>query len=335
MSEAHSRFGAGGSKSRSTRSSATLTPGTPNVVRNFRRSQAWKPERDTPSTRHISEIGWLVFSAAMNRNTVTASRSPARRRPRLFSRSRVPAQASSPSGAARAAPSAPRSSAPPAGRRRRRPGAPTSAASRSRSRDRPRSLSAAGPTCGPAQQLHAGTPAGTAYESSIPLAWRRILPARSDCADQALRCPPNRGHSTRCLLPGVRVEGVWLAAYGRPGAYRAGSNPRRSFLHDLHHGDETATTKVDDFVHGDRPPLVREWMGLLVLPRQALDGHGVLHDYGVQIDGRRDGRRRVQFGDGSRHPPARPAQASEQSSHPRNHRELLRSLGSLLWPRGE
>jgi hypothetical protein len=37
MSEAHSRFGAGGLKSRSTRSSATLTPGTPNVVRNFRR----------------------------------------------------------------------------------------------------------------------------------------------------------------------------------------------------------------------------------------------------------------------------------------------------------
>src|SRR6266571_2827661 len=30
MSEAHSRFGAGGLKSRSTRSSATLTPGTPN-----------------------------------------------------------------------------------------------------------------------------------------------------------------------------------------------------------------------------------------------------------------------------------------------------------------
>src|SRR5688500_15436768 len=53
-----------------------------------RRSHAWKPERDTSSTRHMSETGWLTLSAAMNRNTVTASRCPWRRRPRLKRKSR-------------------------------------------------------------------------------------------------------------------------------------------------------------------------------------------------------------------------------------------------------
>src|SRR6266540_684860 len=41
-----------------------------------RPAQAWKPERETPRTRHMSEIEWLALSAAMNRNTLTASRSP-------------------------------------------------------------------------------------------------------------------------------------------------------------------------------------------------------------------------------------------------------------------
>jgi hypothetical protein len=29
--------------------------------------QAWKPERETPSIRHMSEIEWFAFSAAMKR----------------------------------------------------------------------------------------------------------------------------------------------------------------------------------------------------------------------------------------------------------------------------
>jgi hypothetical protein len=71
-----------------------------------------------------------------------------------------------------------------------------STASRSRHPDRPRSHVATDRSAGTARQPHAGTPAGTASGSSIPLAWRRILPARSDTADPALRCPRKRGHST-------------------------------------------------------------------------------------------------------------------------------------------
>src|SRR5262249_7490942 len=47
----------------------------------------------------------------------------------------------------------------------------------------------------------AGTPASTASESSIPLPWWRILPAWPDNADQALRCPRNRGNSNVALHP--------------------------------------------------------------------------------------------------------------------------------------
>jgi hypothetical protein len=39
--------------------------------------QAWKPERETPSMRHMSEIEWFAFSAAMKRKTLTGSRSGA------------------------------------------------------------------------------------------------------------------------------------------------------------------------------------------------------------------------------------------------------------------
>jgi len=35
------------------------------------------------------------------------------------------------------------------------------------------------------------------------LAWRTILPARPDDADQALRCPRKRGHSTS-------IGGEWI-----------------------------------------------------------------------------------------------------------------------------
>src|SRR5919201_3195631 len=48
-----------------------------------RRSQAWKPARDSPSRRHSSETGWLAFSARMKRKHLTGSRSPSRRRPQL------------------------------------------------------------------------------------------------------------------------------------------------------------------------------------------------------------------------------------------------------------
>ncbi len=47
-----------------------------------------------------------------------------------------------------------------------------------------------------ARPSHTETPADTASGNSIPLAWWRILPARPDNADQALRCPRNRGHSS-------------------------------------------------------------------------------------------------------------------------------------------
>lgn len=47
--------------------------------------QAWKPERDTPSTLHMQAIGWWAFSDSTNSKTLTgSSRSPRRRRPRLF-----------------------------------------------------------------------------------------------------------------------------------------------------------------------------------------------------------------------------------------------------------
>ena len=46
-------------------------------------AQSWKPDRLTPSSSHIRETGKLALSAEMIRYTLTGSRSPSRRRPRL------------------------------------------------------------------------------------------------------------------------------------------------------------------------------------------------------------------------------------------------------------
>src|SRR6266540_2143675 len=158
-----------------------------------RRSQAWKPERETPSNVHISEIEWLAFSAAMNRNRLTASRSPSRRRPRLFSRSPAPARATARVDAARAAPPARHRSGHRARRARSAPAAPTAAATRATPRDRRRSPQASDPFQRRARPLHAETPADTAFGTSASLAWPDSLSAGPD--SPALSCPRNRGHS--------------------------------------------------------------------------------------------------------------------------------------------
>ena len=109
-----------------------------------RRSQAWKPERETPSIRHISEIGWLAFSAAMNRKQAhRVSLSRAKKAAAFFKISRscssvrtLPAQLAQLLALLARQPLT-------LAARRPRPAAPTSAATRSRSRDRRRSLSAA------------------------------------------------------------------------------------------------------------------------------------------------------------------------------------------------
>src|SRR5215216_2383654 len=158
-----------------------------------RRSQAWKPERETPSSLHNSEIEWLAFSAAMNRNRLTASRSPSRRRPRLFSRSPAPARATTPAGAVRAAPRARRRSGHRAHPARSALAAPTAAATPATHRDRRRSPQASDPFERRAPPLHAETPAGTAFGTSASLAWPDSLSAGPD--SPALSCPRNRGHS--------------------------------------------------------------------------------------------------------------------------------------------
>src|SRR5215218_8243809 len=158
-----------------------------------RRSQAWKPERETPSSLHNSEIEWLAFSAAMNRNRLTASRSPSRRRPRLFSRSPAPARATTPAGAVRAAPRARRRSGHRAHPARSALAAPTAAATPATHRDRRRSPQASDPFERRAPPLHAETPAGTAFGTSASLAWPDSLSAGPD--NPALSCPRNRGHS--------------------------------------------------------------------------------------------------------------------------------------------
>src|SRR6266540_3036738 len=158
-----------------------------------RRSQAWKPERETPSSLHISEIEWLAFSAAMNRNRLTASRSPSRRRPRLFSRSPAPARATTPAGAVRATPRARRRSGHRAHPARSAPAARTVAATPATHRDRRRSPQASDPFERRALPLHAETPAGTAFGTSASLAWPDSLSAGPD--SPAFSCPRNRGHS--------------------------------------------------------------------------------------------------------------------------------------------
>src|SRR5215216_3283882 len=147
-----------------------------------RRSQAWKPERETPSSLHNSEIEWLAFSAAMNRNRLTASRSPSRRRPRLFSRSPAPARATTPAGAVRAAPRARRRSGHRAHPARSALAAPTAAATPATHRDRRRSPQASDPFERRAPPLHAETPAGTAFGTSASLAWPDSLSAGPDSA---------------------------------------------------------------------------------------------------------------------------------------------------------
>lgn len=49
-----------------------------------RLSQAWRTERETPSSLDISQIGKVTLSVAMKRKHFTGSRSPSRRKPRLF-----------------------------------------------------------------------------------------------------------------------------------------------------------------------------------------------------------------------------------------------------------
>src|SRR5918996_3425305 len=158
-----------------------------------RRSQAWKPERETPSSRHISEIEWLAFSAAMNRYRLTASRSPSRRRPRLFSGSPAPARAAAPAGAAHAAPRARRRSGHRARHARSVPAAPTAAATHATPPDPGQSPRACDQCVRTARPPHGETPAGTASGTSASLAWPDSLSAGPD--SPALSCPPNRGHS--------------------------------------------------------------------------------------------------------------------------------------------
>src|SRR6266545_5827035 len=129
----------------------------------------------------------------MNRNRLTASRSPSRRRPRLFSRSPAPARARARVGAARAAPRAHRRSGHRARRARSAPAAPTAAATRATPRDRRRSPPASDPFQRRGRLLHAETPADTAFGTSASLAWPDSLSAGPD--SPALSCPPNRGHS--------------------------------------------------------------------------------------------------------------------------------------------
>src|SRR6266545_4920492 len=158
-----------------------------------RPAQAWKPERETPRTRHMSEIEWLALSAAMNRNTLTASRSPSRRRPLLFSGSPALARAAAPADAAPAAPHA----HPPSGRRARpvrsAPAAPTAAATPSKHRDRGRARRACDRSGSRAPPPRGETPADTAFGTSASLAWPDSLSAGPD--SPALSCPRKRGHS--------------------------------------------------------------------------------------------------------------------------------------------
>src|SRR6266498_2558608 len=129
----------------------------------------------------------------MNRNRLTASRSPSRRRPRLFSRSPAPARATARVDAARAAPRARHRSGHRARRARSAPAAPTAAATRATPRDRRRSPQASDPFQRRARPLHAETPADTAFGTSASLAWPDSLSAGPD--SPALSCPRNRGHS--------------------------------------------------------------------------------------------------------------------------------------------
>src|SRR5207247_2449324 len=110
---------------------------------------------------NISETGWFAPSAAMNPNRLTASRSPSRRRPRLFAAPRAPGAGCGSRVAAARAPRAPRWSAPRAGRHRSAPGAPSCAAPAPSSPGRPRRPGSSGPSCAPTRPPHAETPADT------------------------------------------------------------------------------------------------------------------------------------------------------------------------------
>ena len=143
-----------------------------------------------PSTRHMIVIECSAFFAAMNRKTLTGSRSPWRRRPPLFSGSRAPRRATLTSRRNRRSSS--RSSL-------LRPGAvPSSTSSWLRPvpqrlrRDAQLDARAAGPTdrC---SATAAPPPGGTPTNTAGSLASTDILPDR---ANSVSRCPPKRGNST-------------------------------------------------------------------------------------------------------------------------------------------
>src|SRR5262249_41885535 len=130
------------------------------------------------------------------------SRSPSRRRPRLFSRSRALPRAPAPAAAAAAAPPARRSSGPRARRHPPAPASTTAAATRTTRPAHERSAASGGRSTEQARPRHAGTPAGTAFDNSS-WTWCAILPASPDNTGSALRCPRNRGKSINPSLAGL------------------------------------------------------------------------------------------------------------------------------------
>src|SRR5437868_8309171 len=129
----------------------------------------------------------------MIRYRLTASRSPSQRRPRLFSRSLALARATAPAAAAHAAPPPHRRSDHRARRARSAPAAPTAATTPATHRDQLRSRPTSCLSARTAPPPHGETPAGTASDTSAPLAWPDSLSAGPD--SPARSCPPNRGHS--------------------------------------------------------------------------------------------------------------------------------------------
>src|SRR6266508_6054019 len=132
----------------------------------------------------------------MNRNTLTASRSPSRRRPLLFLGSRAPARATAPAGAARAAPPARHRSGRPARPARSVLAAPRAATTPSTPPGHALARRACDRSDSRAPPLHAETLADTAFGTSASLAWPDSLSAGPD--SPALSCPRNRGHSNDC-----------------------------------------------------------------------------------------------------------------------------------------
>src|SRR5665213_621391 len=152
----------------------------------------------------MTAILWLAFSDWMNSNTLTGSSgSPWRRRPRLFSRCRVPRAAPGSRVAAVPTRHDPRSSSHRRGGPRRDlldgPSSATTAATRQDHR-RPRTTCDHHFARGGSPQP--GTPADTAREHVD--AAQGLLP-RKRCIP-ALRCPPIRVNSTFPVLVGYFVQ---------------------------------------------------------------------------------------------------------------------------------